>query len=73
MEQSPYPSGTVRQLLKTSYVTPKTKDVLEARIAENSVLKPSFFDAASFAILQAVSDRLIPQSHGVDLAGALDR
>ena len=73
MEQSPYPSGTVRQLLKTSYVTPKTKDVLEARLAESSTLKPSFFDTASFAILQAVSDRLIPQSHGIDLAGALDR
>ena len=73
MEQSPYPSGTVRSLLETSQVTPKTRDVLKARLAEEPVLKPSFFDTESFEILRSVGDRLIAQSHGIDLAGALDR
>ena len=73
MEQSPYPSGTVRSLLETSQVTPKTRDVLKARLAEEPVLKPSFFDTESFEILRSVADRLIAQPHGIDLAGALDR
>ena len=73
MEQSPYPSGAVRSLLETSQVTPKTRDVLKARLAEEPVLKPSFFDTESFEILRSVGDRLISQPHGIDLAGALDR
>ena len=73
MEQSPYPSGTVRSLLDTSQVTPKTRDVIKARLAEEPVSRPDFFDTESFAVLQAVADRLIAQSHGIDLAGALDR
>ena len=73
MEQSPYPSGTVRSLLETPQVTPKTRDVLEARLTESPVLEPSFFTQESLAILRAVADRLIVQPHGVDLAGSLDR
>ena len=73
MEQSPYPSGTVRSLLDTSQVTSKTREVLKARLAEKPASDPSFFSTESFAILKAASDRLISQSQGIDLAGALDR
>ena len=73
MEQSPYPPGTVRSLLDTSQVTPKTREVLKARLAEKPASDPSFFSTESFAILKAASDRLISQSQGIDLAGALDR
>lgn len=75
MEPSPYPSGTVRHLLQTSRVTPKTKEVLEARLAENPAT-PRFFDTASFATLQAVAARLILQAESselIDLAQALDQ
>ena len=73
MEQSPYPSRTVRSLLDTSQVTSKTREVLKARLAEKPASDPSFFSTESFAILKAASDRLISQSQGIDLAGALDR
>ncbi|MBM0745365.1 gluconate 2-dehydrogenase subunit 3 family protein (plasmid) [Phormidium sp. CLA17] len=74
MEQTPYPSGTVRHLLSTSQVTPKTKEVLQQRL-EVSDSKPSFFDQASFAILQAAAARLIPQVEveAIALALALDQ
>ena len=73
MEQSPYPSRTVRSLLDTSQVTSKTREVLKARLAEKPASDPSFFSTESFAILKAASDRLISQSQGIDLARALDR
>ena len=75
MEQSPYPSGTVRNLLKTQQVTLKTKKVLQQRLEViDPFLKPSFFDKASFAILQAAATRLIPQAEvkAIALALALD-
>lgn len=75
MEQSPYPSGTVRNLLKTQQVTLKTKKVLQQRLEViDPFLKPSFFDEASFAILQAAATRLIPQAEvkAIALALALD-
>ena len=72
--QSPYPTGTVRHLLRTSQVTPKTREVLEERLAASS--NPQFFDAESFAILQAAAVRLISQSDQpelIDVADALDK
>jgi len=75
MEQSAYPSGTVRDLLTTQKVTPKTREVLQQRLeAIDPFSKPSFFNEAAFAILQAVATRLIPQSEiePIALALALD-
>lgn len=75
MEQSSYPSGTVRNLLETQQVTLKTKEVLQQRLEIiDPFLKPSFFDEESFAILQAAATRLIPQTEvkAIVLALAVD-
>jgi choline dehydrogenase-like flavoprotein len=63
MEQSPYPSGTVRYLLNTHQVTDKTREVLQQRLnADDLSSQPTFFDEAVFAILQAVAGRMIAQA-----------
>lgn len=74
-----YPEGTASRLLATDLVTPKTREVLNARIAAYE--KPDapvsrFFTSAEFRTLQAVCARLIPQAdreHPIDLAGAIDQ
>jgi choline dehydrogenase-like flavoprotein len=76
MEQSPYPSGTVRSLLNTQQVTPKTKEVLQQRLeSTDSSSTPSFFNEIAFTTLQAVASRLISQSEvkPIALALALDQ
>jgi gluconate 2-dehydrogenase gamma chain len=74
-----YPSGTVRRLLQSDLVTPRTREVLESRIAayeEGGGTGSRFFNAEEFRTLKAVCDRLIPQpdhEHPVDLAGTIDQ
>lgn len=74
-----YPSDTVGRLLHTDLVTPKTREVLEGRIAAHAKTdktEPRFFTGAEFRTLERVCDRLIPQpdrEHPVDLAGAVDQ
>lgn len=74
-----YPPGTAHRLLATDLVTPKTREVLAARIAAHAAahpLPPRFFTCAEFTTLEAVCARLIPQpdrEHPIDLAGAIDQ
>lgn len=73
-----YPEGTARRLLATDLVTPKTREVLNARIAayeKPDAPRPRFFTSAEFRTLQAVCARLIPQTdreRPIDLAVAID-
>lgn len=74
-----YPPGTMQRLLPTDLVTPKTREVLGARIAAHEqpeVPGLRFFTRAEFTTLTAVCVRLIPQpdrEHPIDLAGAIDQ
>jgi gluconate 2-dehydrogenase gamma chain len=72
-----YPSLTVRKLLQTDFISPQTKMVLNARLAElDEKYEPVFFHEAVFKTLSAVADRLIPQvdtERYIDLAAAVDR
>jgi gluconate 2-dehydrogenase gamma chain len=74
-----YPEGTARRLLATDLVTPKTREVLNGRIATHEnpgVVVPCFFTSAEFRTLRAVCARLIPQpdrDQPIDLAGAIDQ
>lgn len=74
-----YPPGTTQRLLATDLVTPKTREILEARIAayeRPGAPEPRFFTSAEFATLGAVCARLIPQpdrEHPIDLAGSIDQ
>lgn len=75
MRNDQYPSGTVRSLLQTDFVTPPTRRVLQERLEQEAVMTPRFFDLYSFVTLGAVCARLIPQpkrEKPVDLAGLLD-
>ncbi|RSK50798.1 gluconate 2-dehydrogenase subunit 3 family protein [Hymenobacter rigui] len=56
-----YPEGTVRALLATDQVTPATRAALEARLNAPADYQPQFFDADTYALLQAVSARVFPQ------------
>ncbi len=69
-----YPDGTVRALLTTNQVTDATRQALTQRL-EAPARQPQFFSANEFALLQAVCDRLIPQTdrpERIDMAGAID-
>lgn len=72
-----YPSSTVRKLLQTDFISPQTKKVLNARLAElDEKYESVFFQRALFKTLKAVADRLIPQADSeryIDLAAAVDR
>ncbi len=75
-----YPPGSVRALLDTSLVSPTTKTVLHARLAEErATLPPRFFDAGELATLRAVCARLLAiddvadaARRGIDPAADLD-
>jgi gluconate 2-dehydrogenase gamma chain len=56
-----YPEGTVRALLATDQVTPATRAALEARLNAPADYQPQFFDADTYALLQAVAARVFPQ------------
>ena len=67
-----FPPGGVRALLNTSFVAEPTRRALQAKL-DRRPAEPRFFDQHAFATLQAVCDRLIPQSpRAIDIAGGLD-
>jgi gluconate 2-dehydrogenase gamma chain len=72
-----YPVGTVRALLTTELVTPKTREVLKERLQINlEADAPRFFDPASYRLLEAVCSRLIPQperEQPINIAAAIDQ
>jgi gluconate 2-dehydrogenase gamma chain len=72
-----YPEGTVRALLKTDLVTPKTRQVLEERLQQDlETAAPRFFDGATYRMLEAVCTRLIPQperDQPINIASAIDQ
>ncbi len=71
-----YPKGTVRRLLETDAVTEPTRTALEKRLRETDDYQPKFFDAAEFALLDAVCRWLIIQDEGsdfVDCAAFVDK
>ena len=74
-EPPSYPAGTVRTLLKSDLVTPRTRAVLAARLDLAPKAAPQVLDEAAFATLRAMCVLLIPQpgrENPVDLAGAVD-
>ena len=71
-----YPEGTVRALLQTDHVTPATRAALEARLAAPAPYEPQFFEAGTYALLQAVAARLLPQPERetpIELAPDVDK
>ncbi|MBO2010607.1 gluconate 2-dehydrogenase subunit 3 family protein [Hymenobacter negativus] len=71
-----YPSGTVRALLATPHVSEATRDALQARL-DAPAYAPQFLAPESFALLEAVAARLLPQPDRSDspipLAPAVDQ
>ena len=55
-----YPVGTVRAVIDTDLVTPATAQALRTRL--RVVAGEGVFDPAGRAVLEAVCDRLVPQS-----------
>lgn len=71
-----YPAGTVRALLSTDLVTPATRAALEARLVAVASYAPQFFDAATYALLEAVAARIFPQperDEPIALAAGIDK
>lgn len=63
------------ELLQSGAVTPRTSEVLQARLARPLTEHPAFFNEVRFITLKAVCARIIPQPSGtaaVDLPGLLD-
>ncbi len=74
MIMNTYPTGTVRELLKTDAVTPPTRQALERRY-RTTAPAPKFFSAGQIALLRAAAARLVPQNNRdepVDLAAEID-
>ncbi len=73
-----YPTGSVRALLETDNVGPRTRDVLRGRLLDlehEPAAAPRFLDPATFRTLRAACARLVPQGdrgRPVDLAAQLD-
>lgn len=75
MSSPVYPSGTVRALLATDLVTEATRAALQARL-DAPVHEPEFFEPQTYALLQAVAARLIPQPdrpEPIDVVGGVDQ
>ena len=75
MSSPAYPSGTVRALLATDLVTDATRAALQARL-DAPPHEPEFFEPQTYALLQAVAARLIPQPdrpEPIDVAGGVDQ
>src|SRR5438105_2950135 len=78
MPNPDYPQGTVRRLLQTALVTPKTREELQKRLNPDRPTSAPFFDNDAAAILRHVCVRLFPRNveqqgqHGIDLALDID-
>ncbi len=74
MRRLHYPTGTVRALLDTDAITDATRQVLASRLAPPPY-EPMYFTPDEYALLRAVSDRLIPQDdhpERVDIVRGID-
>lgn len=71
-----YPDGTVRALLGTAHVSAATRAALEARLNAPADYVPQFLAPATYALLEAVAARLLPQpdrpAQPIPLAPAVD-
>lgn len=77
MTMKQYPDFSVRRLLHTDYVTVPTKQVLLDRFEHlNENYAPVFFDSRTFAVLQSIADRLLPQNTNdaeyIEIASVID-
>ncbi|GAB2853072.1 gluconate 2-dehydrogenase subunit 3 family protein [Hymenobacter ruber] len=72
-----YPSGTVRVLLATPHVSEATRTALQARLAAPTTYAPQFLAPETYALLEAVAARLLPQPDRAEtpilLAPAIDQ
>jgi hypothetical protein len=72
-----YPSGTVRALLGTDHVSEATRTALQERLDAPAAYEPQFLAPETFALLEAVADRLFPQpdrpEQPIALAPAVDQ
>ncbi|MBH8570797.1 gluconate 2-dehydrogenase subunit 3 family protein [Microvirga sp. STS02] len=71
-----YPSGTVRALLATPHVSEATRTAVQARL-DAPAYTPQFLAPETYALLEAVADRLFPQpdrpEQPIPLAPAVDQ
>lgn len=75
MMEPPISLETLVSLIRSDLVTPQTRAALSARLENQTVTIPVFFNEAQFGTLREVCDRLIPQPEPgphVDLPGLLD-
>ena len=72
-----YPSGTVRVLLSTEHVSAATRAAVQGRLDAPATYAPQLLAPETYALLEAVAARLLPQPDRPDqpipLAPALDQ
>ncbi|MDQ2769091.1 MAG: gluconate 2-dehydrogenase subunit 3 family protein [Bacteroidota bacterium] len=77
MSAPAYPPGTVRALLATPHVSEATRAALLARLDAPAAYVPQLLAPETFALLEAVAARLLPQPDRADqpiaLAPAIDQ
>ncbi|MDB5268811.1 MAG: hypothetical protein JWP58_1851 [Hymenobacter sp.] len=72
-----YPNGTVRALLDTPHVSEATRAAVQARLDAPASYVPQFLAPETYALLEAVAARILPQPDRADapipLAPAVDQ
>ena len=72
-----YPSGTVRALLSTEHVSAATRAAVQGRLDAPATYAPQLLAPETYALLEAVAARLLPQPDRPDqpiaLAPAIDQ
>ena len=72
-----YPSGTVRALLASPHVSEATRAAVQARLDAPAAYVPQFLAPETYALLEAVAARLLPQpdraAQPIPLAPAVDQ
>ena len=72
-----YPPGTVRALLATPHVSEATRAAVQARLDAPAAYEPQLLAPETFALLEAVAARLLPQpdraGQPIALAPAVDQ
>ena len=66
-----YPSGTVRALLNTEHVSAATRAAVQGRIDAPATYAPQLLAPETYALLEAVAARLLPQPDRPDQPIAL--
>ena len=77
MSTPAYPSGTVRALLASPHVSEATRAAVQARLDAPAAYVPQFLAPETYALLEAVAARLLPQpdrgGQPIPLAPAVDQ